>query len=152
MKIAFASICSCVNNRRIWRRNASISWQIASLVTQKPLSTVTHALFFISFHGMPYSLTEASQPIDSVIYWHNRCVDAKPDIHKCNHRRIRIGYITRRIYSILNTHSFVTRCLILVRKWNSTLLGNMTPPRNGHVRMIKSTFANLTFYDTSYYA
>ena len=101
---------------------------------------------------MPYSLTEASQPIDSVIYWHNRCVDAKPDIHKCNHRRIRIGCITRRIYSILNTHSYVTRCLILVRKWNSTLLGNMTPPRNGHIRMIESTFANLTFYDKSYYA
>ena len=121
VKIAFATICACKNNRRIWRHNASISrsrdvtdqlwwrhnaesektvfddncdmgdgwlfleklcvkdiklrvtniiihslpwitifgslvmrftnyfhWQIASLVTQKSLFTVTHVLFFIS--------------------------------------------------------------------------------------------------------
>ena len=101
VKIAFAPICACKNNRQIWRHNASISrsrdvtdplrwrhnaksettvlgdsyrewrflghsWcdlpmiftrdfvtrenhrQIASLVTQKSLFTVTHALFFIS--------------------------------------------------------------------------------------------------------
>ena len=72
VKIAFAPICAFKNNWRIWRHNVSVLhsldvtdqlwWrhntkseksenhlQIASRVTPKSLSTVTHALFFISW-------------------------------------------------------------------------------------------------------